>query len=64
MLLKESSADSRDENLLTDKTEARIVTSAANLNIFLENAFRTSTRTSHHHTTLTIKLLRQQKLNL
>ena len=58
MSLKENSADSRDGNFLTGKIRAKIVTSATNLNTFLENVFKTSTKINHHYTTLTIKLLR------
>ena len=64
MLLKRNSVNFKDENFLTGKTEAKIVISAANLNIFLENVFKTSTKTSHHHMTITAKSLRQQKLSL
>ena len=64
MSFREESTDFRDENLLTDKTETKIVTFVTSLNTFLENVFRTNTKTSHYHTTIMIKSLRQQKLNL
>ena len=57
MSLKENSANLRDENLLTGKTEVRIVTSAINLNIFFENVFRINARINHYRTTIIIKLL-------
>ena len=64
MSLKKDSANLRNESLLTNKTEVRIAIRAANSDIFFENVFRTSTRTSSHHMTITAKSLRQQKLSL
>ena len=58
MSLKRDSANLRDEDFLINKTEAKNVIRAANLSISFENAFRTNTKASFHHITITAKSLR------
>ena len=64
MSLRKNSANLRDEDFLTNKTETRNVIRATNLSIFLVNVFKTNTKTNSRYIIITSKLLRQQKLNL
>ena len=57
MLLKKNTLNLRNENFLINKTRTKIVTRATNLNIFLENVFKTNTKLSHYYTIIKTKSL-------
>ena len=64
MSLKKDSANLRNENFSTNRTETKIAIRVTSLNTSRENVLRTSTKINSYHTTITTKLLRQQKLSL
>ena len=59
MSFKKDTINLHSENFLINKTRIKIVTRVTNLNIFFENAFKTSIKLSHHYTTIKTKSLRQ-----